>query len=61
MAAKITKVQVVRKPGKWGGYKMREITERGAVINSFEFSRRDDAVRCARSSAQANQAELVLL
>jgi len=60
MTAKITKVQVVRKPGKWGGYAMREITERGAVVARYDFMYRDEAKRAAVRSAQDNQAELVL-
>ena len=60
MTAKIVKVQLVALTGRWGGYKVREITEGGAVKNSYKFQYRDEAKRAAKSSAQAHGAELII-
>lgn len=60
MAAKIAKVQIAPQPGRWGGYKVREISDRGAVLNSYDIPMWSDAVRAARFSALANKAELVM-
>ena len=47
MAAKIVKIQIAKKPGKWGGYKVRLVSERGAIVSSFDAF----DLRAARSIA----------
>lgn len=47
MAAKIAKVQIVHRPGAWGGYKVREISEGGRVMAVYEYA------QCELSRARA--------
>lgn len=55
-AAKIVKVQITTyRRGGWPGYKVREITERGAVKNSYELSGGyDRAMATARASCRTH-------
>lgn len=41
MAAKITKVMIVRKTGAWGGWKVRTMSEGGRVMGSYEYDQCD--------------------
>ena len=57
--AKIVKVAIARKPGPWGGYKVRLITAAGAVVRSYDADRLDGAKSIGRSEARAHGAEFV--
>jgi hypothetical protein len=56
---KIAKVQLVRKSGRWGGYKVREVTPGGRVLNSYDFTFRAEAKACAKRLALFHNVECV--
>jgi hypothetical protein len=62
MAAKIVTIAVVssRRAG-WPCHKVREITEGGRVLNSYEHQRRSEAVAAGRRLARIHNAKLELL
>ncbi len=55
---KIAKVQIARKRGLWGGYKVREITSGGRVLNSYDAFDIADARRMANFSARTHGVEV---
>lgn len=54
--ATITKVQIVRKRGAWGGYKVRTVTAGGRVMDSYEYQQPD--YRRARNFWKAEAAKM---
>lgn len=50
--AKIAKIQIAINTGRFGGYKVREITENGAVWMSYACTTRADADRVAACCAE---------
>ena len=41
MPVPIVKIEVVRKPGPWGGYKVRHVTAGGRVMHVYEYAQCD--------------------
>jgi hypothetical protein len=56
--AKIAKIEIAINTGRFGGYKVREITENGAVWMSFPCMTRADADRVAAHSAEKHNAPI---
>lgn len=54
----IATIKIVPKPGRWGGYKVRAITERGG-IKSFDCHDLGEARRTAQSIKRENPGAVI--
>lgn len=60
--SKIAKIQLVRLTNRWGGYKVREVTEGGRVIlSSGPFHYWDEAKALARRRADFHHVKLEIV
>jgi hypothetical protein len=55
MAAQIVTVALVKRPGRWGGWRIRTTTERGAVRYQGDYEQRDHTAAHVAASRLARR------